>query len=191
MTWTRFPVARGNDTRPINAALVKDCVRGNIEHLIGESPAAATCPINNTVWSSVAATYTDASVLIRWPMSMIRPSKHGGPTLRNIDVHLFVSCSNPAETATFRIWGADRFGIPANVAPARYSTVEVTTSVAAGEWKNTTLTVELAQTAETNFGQDADHGFTPYRIIWCGVQAKTTGGATASLSSYFYEERET
>lgn len=126
MTWTRFPASTwGLEAMPIGAAEQVDLIRGNIDHLMRQSPASGSCQSVNGPRTTNAVTYTDASTLFRLP----RLIDHAGidRQFRNIEFRLQAYMS--AGTGTLRVTASRSWGLVAD--PPGVTDIEAETAVGA------------------------------------------------------------
>lgn len=179
MTWHRYPLTTyQTEAKPLDAAVERRIVRGNLLHLAGQSPATGSPWVANGTRSTGSTTYDDASTLWRAHVRFVRSAL--GSALRSIQLRpeLYMS----AGTATVRLCASRTWVIPEDPPQAGVQEVEsaagAVTSVSATTPTELTLNLgRLIQSLLSAFGAGGDQrGIALYDATWLTLQAKVNAG---------------
>lgn len=175
MTWWRYPITTYNtEAKPLDAAVERRIVRGNLLHLAGQTPAVGTPWIANGTKSTGSLAFDDASTVWRSQVRMVR-SCVGSP-IRSISVRAELYMS--AGTATVRLCASNRWRMPADPPQDDVQEIEsaagAVTSVSAATPTELTLTLpSLLYTGQSAFGAGGDQrGVQLYDTVFLVLQAK-------------------
>lgn len=179
MTWFRYPLnTYQTEAKPLDAAVERRIVRGNLLHLAGQSPATGAPWVANGVVSTGSTSYDDASTLWRSHVRLIRGCL--GARTRSITVRAELYMD--AGTATVRLCASNRWRIPEDPPQADVQEIESAAGAVTSVTVVTPTEVTLAlgrvdRVGQSAFGAGGDQRGVPlYDTIWLCLQAKVNAG---------------
>jgi len=192
VTWTRYPSSTwGIEAMPIDAACMVDLVRGNVDHLMRQTPAGCGHFWINTPPTSTETTYTDASTVWRSPKLFLRSGLDR--PLRKIRARIYAYMN--AGTGSLRLCMSHTWRIVAD--PPAGGDIEaestsgevVSTSATAPTEVTLTLTPTFRATELSSYGTgDDDRGRVLYRTTYLSLQAIAAATRTITVQSFNLQE---
>lgn len=178
MTWHRYPLTTyQTEAKPLDAAVERRIVRGNLLHLAGQSPATGAPWVANGTVSTGSTAYDDASTLWRSHVRMIRSCPGSRTRSLSVRAELYMD----AGTATVRLCTSNRWRIPEDPPQEDVQEIEsaagAVTSVTVVTPTELTLTLpRIEYRGHRQDGGDDQRGNILYDTIWIVLQAKVNAG---------------
>ncbi len=173
--WTRYPSNwHGLDSYPIHAALMKEIVRGDLDHLARQPSVGCGFFFVNTVPSSTQTVYNNASTIYRPNLRKVNPAIDRELRRINVKIQAYMS----AGAGSLRVCLSPSWRIVAST-PAdgdqevRATNAVVSTSATAPTIVTLSILPRLSATFPCTYGLggDAGRGELVYRATFLSVQA--------------------